>query len=571
MGLLDALNIGGSALRTHQAAIQVSGNNVANAATPGYARQQAVLSPHGTSTFGGGVTAGGGVRLEDVRRLVDTALQERLNDASSRMHQNQVADAALQRVESLMNEMTDEDLSSALVDLFNSFNALAAEPEKTAPRDIVVSRAQTVVDRIRFIGSGLEDIHTSLTEQLTAAVQDADRLASTIADLNGQIGAVEGAGGSAASLLDQRDRALSELGELISVTSRHHDNGSVTVHIGSEPLVNGSTSRGLSMVAHETDEGGSVPMVSFTDNGGAIALQGGKITGLQATRDGAVAEIARRFDTLARELIWQVNRVHSSGRSTAGFTDVTGTYRVDDPDAVLTDAATGLDFTPANGSFDVVVRTEAADGTVSEDVTQINVPLTGGAGDLTLNDLVAALDAVDGVGASVTVDGAVRLQATDPNATLAPGNDSSGVLAALGVNTFFHGGSADSISVNEVVVANRNHIAAGLTGNPGDGDNAARMAELGANTPVDALNGRSLLGYHQELVADVAVWAGGARDAATANEVVFQGLSAQRESLSGVSVDEEAVNLMQYQRAFQGASRFINVVNELLTDLMNTL
>jgi len=73
------------------------------------------------------------------------------------------------------------------------------------------------------------------------------------------------------------------------------------------------------------------------------------------------------------------------------------------------------------------------------------------------------------------------------------------------------------------------------------------------------------------LVADVAVWAGGARDAATANEVVYQSLSAQRESLSGVSIDEEAVNLMQYQRAFQGASRFISVVNELLNDLMNTL
>ncbi|NLF29983.1 MAG: flagellar hook-associated protein FlgK [Planctomycetes bacterium] len=571
MGLLDALNIGGSALLTHQAAIQITGNNVANAATPGYARQQAVLSPYGTSDFGGGLTAGGGVRLQDVRRLVDNALQQRLNDASSRMHQNQVADAALGRVESLMNEMNDEDLSSALVALFNSFSALAAEPEKPAPRDIVLARAQTVVDRIRFIGSGLTDIRASLTEQLTASVQDADRLASTIAGLNGQIGAIEGGGGSAASLRDRRDQALSELSTLIDVTSRENANGSVTVYIGSEQLVSGSVSRGLSMVLHETDGGGSMPMVSFTDNGGAVGLYGGQIAGLQATRDGHVAEIGQRFDALARELIWQVNRVHSSGRSMAGFTEVTGTYRVDDADAVLSSAATGLDYTAANGSFDVVVRTTATDGTVSEKVTQINVPLTGGAGDMTLNGLAAALSGVSGVAASVTADGALRLATTDPNTTLALGNDSSGVLAALGLNTLFDGSSSQSIALNEVVVADRRHIAAGLTGNPGDGDNAARLAALGEETPLAALNGRSLMGCHQELVADVAVWTAGARDAAAANEVVFQSLTAQRESLSGVSIDEEAVNLMQYQRAFQGASRFISVVNELLNELMNTL
>ncbi len=571
MGLLDALNIGGSALLTHQAAIQVTGNNVANAATPGYTRQQPIVSPHGTSTLGGGLTAGGGVRLQEVRRLVDNALQQRLNDASSQMHRNEVANAALTRVESLMNEMNDQDLSSALVELFNSFNALAAEPEKTTSRDIVVSRAKTVVDRIAFIGSGLQDLHASLTEQLTAAVQDADRLASTIAELNGRISGIQGAGGSAASLCDQRDQAVAELSELIGVNSRHHPNGSVTVYLGSEPLVSGSTSRGLSMVNHPTDAGGSAPQVSFTDNGGAVALRGGRIAGLQATRDGYVTETAERFDTLARELIWQVNRVHSCGRSMAGFTDVTGTYRVDDGDAVLTDAAAGLDFTPANGSFDVIVRTGGTDGSLRETVTQINVPLTGDAGDLTLNDLVAALDGVDGVGASVTIDGALRLEATDPNTTLAVGNDSSGVLAALGINTFFDGASAESIAVNEVVVANRDHIAAGLTSDPGDGDNAARLAALGDQTPLASLGGRSLLGYHQQLVADVAVWTGGARDAAAAHEVVFQSLTAQRESLSGVSIDEEAVNLMQYQRAFQGASRFISVVNELLGDLMNTL
>ena len=71
-----------------------------------------------------------------------------------------------------------------------------------------------------------------------------------------------------------------------------------------------------------------------------------------------------------------------------------------------------------------------------------------------------------------------------------------------------------------------------------------------------------------QIVTDVAVWANAARDTAASNGIVFDSLTAQRESLSGVSIDEEAVNLMQYQRAFQGAARFLSVVDELLDIMM---
>ena len=357
---------------------------------------------------------------------------------------------------------------------------------------------------------------------------------------------------------------------MISVSVREETNGSVNVFIGSEMLVTRGSSRGISLVDHTPSSGGApVPTVSFADNGGAVELSGGVICGLQTTRDGELAKVANRMDTLAKQLIWEVNRLHSSGSSLDGFTEITGVQVVEDADAALAGAEAGLTFTPVNGSFNIIVSTSATNGTVTTSTTQINVPLTGSAADMTLNDLIASLSAVTGVSAAHEPSGLLKIETTGPNTEIRFSEDTSGILAALGINTFFTGDSAATMGVNQAIVDNRRHIAAGLTGADGDGDNAMRIADLASDTQrIGGLGGRSLLQYQQEIVTDVAVWANAARDTAASNGIVFDSLTAQRESLSGVSIDEEAVNLMQYQRAFQGAARFLSVVDELLDIMM---
>jgi len=191
MGLLDALQIGSSALLTHQAALQITGNNIANSATPGYSRQEPVLNPTGVSNLGNGQQTGAGVQIDYVRRIVDDALQERLNDASSQMHRYQISDQVLSRVESLMNEMTDTDISSAMVELFNSFSELAGSPQDTALRGVVLQRAYSLTDRMHFLREGLAGIGLELTDRLEAAVSEVDELASQIADLNVKVVAAD--------------------------------------------------------------------------------------------------------------------------------------------------------------------------------------------------------------------------------------------------------------------------------------------------------------------------------------------------------------------------------------------
>lgn len=564
MGLLDSLQIGASGLIAQQAALQITGNNIANAATPGYARQIATLSSAGQSSFGNGITGGGGVELSAVRRAVDVALNARLYSANGQVAQHEIAEQTLSRIESLMNEMTDTDLSSALMDLFNSFSALSQSPQDSALRGIVLQRAATLVERFNHIREGLEQMRLDLTEQVEGAVVEADRLADAIAKINLEIVSAEANGSTAASLRDQRDGLVSQLSELIGVTTREEDSGALNVYIGSEPLVYRTECRGLKMT-RQLVNGQPADVVTFADNEGAIKLTGGRITGLQGTRDGRLADIVSRLDTLAGQVIWQVNRLHSQGTALEGFTELHGTYQIEDSAVALNNAASGLKFLPRHGSFLITVTNTVTGQT---DTRQIDVNLTGGAGDTTANDLVAALNAVGGVSAGIDAGGKLVLETIDANMRMSFSADTSGVLAALGVNTFFEGSTASDIGVNAFVAADGARIAAGLSGQPGDGGAAAALAAL-ADTKVSEVGGMTLQQYHQRLVADVAVWTSAAADTAAGGRIVRESLSAQRESISGVSLDEEAVNLIRYQRAFQGSARFITVVDELLDTLLS--
>lgn len=561
MGLMDALRIGASGLTAQQAALQITGNNIANAATPGYARQVPELTATGESRYGANLRGGGGVSLSAVRRMVDEAVLARLRDANAQVAQYTVADQALARVEALMNEMTDADVSSALTELFNSFSALAQDPQDGALRGVVIQRAVTLADRLNYLRDGIERVRLEIDGQLVGAVEEADRLAGAIAELNVKVVAAESNGGSAASLRDQRDQLLDQLSAIVAINTREEVNGAVNVFIGSEPLVYHGASRGLKLASDPVSEDPR-KIVAFADNDGAIKLLGGRITGLQATRDGELAEITRRIDTLAEQIIWQVNSAHACGTTLDGFGELSGTYQALDAGAAL--SACGLPFTVSNGSFLVSV-TNATSG--SRITRQIDVTVGGSGPQTTLNGVLAQLNAVPGVSASIDANGYVRLQATDSAERISFGEDSCGLLASLGLNTLFTGTDANSIAVNAAVVSDPGRIAAGLNGQPGDGSNAARLAAL-VDAPVGALANLSLADYQQRLVADAAVWTALAHQTAESGQLVQESLSAQRESLSGVSLDEEAVNLIQFQRAFQGSARFITVVNELMDTIL---
>lgn len=147
-------------------------------------------------------------------------------------------------------------------------------------------------------------------------------------------------------------------------------------------------------------------------------------------------------------------------------------------------------------------------------------------------------------------------------------SDTSDVLVALGLNSFFHGNDAASLQVNEDLEKNHDLLAAGSSGAAGDSDNLSRMMDL-RQAKISGLEDRSFEDYYGGLVGEIGFETASAKATLQARDRLFTHLKAQRQQVSGVNIDEEMVDMVRYQQAFEAASRFINVVNELSRTLLD--
>jgi len=564
MSLIGALNIGKSALAVNQAGLQITGNNISNAGNADYSRQAPGITSNRDQQLRPGVFLGTGVNLDNVKRQIDESLEQRLRGSNSDSESADTVQQWLSRVESTFNELTDDDLSTRLSTFFNSWSDLANRPQDVGFRQVVVQNGASLAGSIRDLRSSLQTLVQDADQRLQSVAIDADGLAQKVADLNSQIVNAEGGtGGVANGLRDQRDAVLKQLAQLVDIQTVN-DGSNINVYVNSEPLVVASDNRGIG-VRQEVVDGHQSTTLIFKSNGGSLTVSSGQAGGLLNARD-QIDAVVDQMDDLAHGLIFELNKLHSAGQGLAGVSAVTSTNPVDDATVALSDADAGLDFTPANGSFVVHVKNKMT-GLVSS--TLIEVDLDGlNANDTTLNSLASSLDAVGDVTASVDASGVLRIATDSTNLEVSFSQDTSGVLAALGVNGFFTGSNAVDIRVAASVTANPSLLAAARNGSPGDNQTALAIAQLETDG-VGSLNGATLKSTYENMVNGVAVQASNAQNSAESARTVRETLETQRESLSGVSLDEEALNLMKYQRAYQGAAKLISTVNEMMDTLMN--
>jgi len=354
----------------------------------------------------------------------------------------------------------------------------------------------------------------------------------------------------------------------MDIEVREQDSGAINVYVGSAPLVEFDRSRGP-IVETVLEDGLELAVVRFADDHSNLVLRDGKLFGILQARDQYLRDQFDRLDTLAAGLIYEVNRIHSTGVGLVGYEELLSNYAVDDPDAVLNSTAANLPFPLENGTFIVHVREQSTGQVITR---QIEVDLDGlNDDDTTLASLAAALNGVPGLSATVTSDNRLQLTA-DAGREIWFGEDSSGALAALGLASFFTGRNAGDIAVADRLREDPRLIAASLSGEVNDGDNAGRLARLADSTSTSALLGqRSIPDYHETIISDLAVEAAAALTQHEAAEAVYEGLYAQRESVSGVSLDEEAVNLSKFERAYQAATRYLAVVDQLTSETLALL
>ncbi len=564
MSLSSSLNIAGNALFANQIGLQVTGNNIANANTPGYVREELVLAPAPTQRLGR-LTLGLGVEVAGIVQKIDRFLESRLRGAGSDAAGAQAQVDAYAQLEALVGELNDGDLSTSLDKFFNSIHDVLADPASDSVRNLVALRGETLTQDVQRLSSRVRTVRVGVNDQLAAAAENINRLTAKVAGLNVQIASAEAStanNSDAVGLRDSRKEALDSLARLIDIEVNEQGNGEVNVLHQGEFLVSEGSTREVE-VQFESDRGLGAAYLQLSDTQTRLTPTGGEVAGLTTARDDVLGGFLDDLDSLVGSLAFEFNRVFSSGQGLSGYRELTSANAVNDVTVAL-DAA-GLPFTPTNGGFDLEVFDRQTGLTRT---TRITVNLDGLGTDTSLTDLAASIDAVSGVSASVSSTGKLELSTDSNQLELAFGNDTSSLLAALGVNTFFTGSTASDFGVNASVADDPAKFAASRNGVGEDTLTAVDLADF-LDQPLETRDGATLANLYDRLVNGVTQGSAVARSVAEGLDTFEQSLNSQFLAVSGVSLDEEAIRLIQYQRAFQANARVISTVSQLFDILVN--
>lgn len=341
------------ALTTARYGLQVTGENIANADTPGYtrqaARQAAVGSAVGVPRIHVGPGDGGGVRSLGAERLADQVLSRRVRSEHAKSADVDTRAARLTDIENIFHEPSDNGLSHQLQDFWSAWGDVANDPGAQVPREMLIASAESTVTMLHSMNASLDSVATAASASLEAAVTDVNIAASDLAGLNRRIAIGDATGADINTLLDQRDMLLEKLSTGIGATAMINANGTATVTVGGQTLVQGGsppdeTAGSLAVTYGSTPPdppGGAT--ITITDAAGAgpttlldpfvptNLLTASAIHAEAQTLNDTVPKYRTALDKVAQELATTVNGAQSNGytldsaNSYAGLDMFTGT------------------------------------------------------------------------------------------------------------------------------------------------------------------------------------------------------------------------------------------------------
>jgi len=245
-------SLGTRALFANFAALQVVGNNIANANTPGYSRQTVEFANSGGQFTGAGFF-GKGVDVSTVSRAHSEFLTRELSTATALSAADEARAAQLQRLESVF-ATGEAGLGYAAGQFLNAFVDVASSPQDAAARQAVLSRAGDLAQRFKAAGDKISDLQSGLVQDLGIAVNSVNTLAKGVADWNDKISSSIGLGHQPNDLLDQRDEMVRKISELVHVTTVASRDGSMSVFIGGgQRLVLGAQASKLALSTDSFD------------------------------------------------------------------------------------------------------------------------------------------------------------------------------------------------------------------------------------------------------------------------------------------------------------------------------
>ncbi len=462
--IFSGINLALRALLAHQQSQLVTNHNIANANTPGYTRQEAVLVPERPYTLPAfnrpemALQLGQGVLVSSLRRFTLDFFDDRLRKETADASDWGERASTLQQVESLLPEADGAGLSARLDSFWSAWQSLSADPADTGLRATVINAADRLTAMVRDRASALNATRRDENALVTSLVGEVNNKAANIARLNKQIISAVGAGDNPNDLLDQRDILLDDLAKLSGSTVNFQSNGDALVSIGGHILVAAGVSQTLT--AADTNGDGLADLSWSADNL-AASITSGRIGGALKARDTDIPARLTALDSLASALVARVNAVHT----------------------------TAFGLPPAN--------------------------VTG--------------------------------------------------------QNFFTGTNALTLAVNSTLAADPTQLgAAASAASPGDGSKALAAAQI-ANALVMSGGTRTLNNFWADTIAQLGLDTKRAGDEESARGLVRDALGKQKQSVAGVSLDEEAARLVQSQRAYEAAARVLTAFDEMADTIINRM
>ncbi len=559
-GLFNSLHIGQSSIFANQKNMSVLGNNVANANTEGYSRQEVQMEAWPTVQRGD-LSFGQGVKVGDIARAHDRFITDRLRDASEEYGEAEGKATPLTELERIIG-IDENSLAGSIDDFFDAWQELTVNPEGEAERNLVLRQGGALATRFRQTENSLAGLEDSIDSRLETELKNVNDKLQQIADLNQRITQATSTGHNPNTALDERDRLLQELSQELGSKVYINEKGAASVYLPNGPtlvqdnqanqiLAGKSATDGLQFTLKSGKTETSLPSRSF----------GGEFKGYIDVRDKILPEVKADLDQLQHDLIIQVNAKHATGTNL--------------------DAETGLNFFQPVTSYQSDAFALDDDGFADADGDLLQLTLNGNQTEVgvaesdTLEDIRDKInDQVDGVLASVVQgenedtyrlkvvpaekDATVEVNTENLNST--PNN-----LVASG-NVF---ATVDGQAVLQVALNEPEKISAGRSDAPGDNQTALEIAELRDAQVAGSNKNATFVDAYGKISSDVGLEMKQNEFERESLRDTLNQLENRRDEVVGVSIDESMIDLQRYQRAFQASAQFVTTVDEMLQTLLS--
>jgi flagellar hook-associated protein 1 FlgK len=575
MSLSSILTTASAALTNTEYQIALTNQNVANASDPTYTTKSAQIAT---------VTDTVAVSSATTTRAADTYLTAAVNSAATASGYDAAISSALQSYDAALGTVGDgNDLSSLLTTMQSALTSLSASPDSAAAKGVVISSASQLAQAVSGLSSTIQSLRTQANTDIGSTVQEVNDSLDQIAALNSQISSGTAQGADVTNLEDQRDAALQTLSGDMGVSYFTTGDNQVQIYTAAgQALLGGGTVNHLSYtdsssLGSQSTYPGSISGIMLNGADVTTTLTSGKLGGLIQLRDTTLVNEQQKLDAFATGLISQANAASNAATAYPPPAQLTGDKTV-----------AGTDPFSASGVLRVAVVSSNGAVTSTQDLNLSSYS--------TVSQLMAGLNGIPGVSASINGSGQLVIAATgsgtgvalaDMGASVSPAG--VGVSNYFGLNDLFTGSDSTDIAANSTLIANPSALpsgalstAAGLA--PGatalssadttlaDGLRAALSANIGFPSagPLSAQT-TSLQAYASTVVASAASVVSTASSRADSSSALLSAATTRLQNLTTVNTDQEMALLTSYQQQYQANAQLISAERTLFSTLLTMM